>query len=151
MRARPCDGRARAKLDAVGLLATIEPLNTTDVPGYLLNGSAQAQRIVAAVGAPNLKLQWDAYHLQIMEGNLTASFERYRDIIGHVQIAGVPGRNEPNVGEINYGFLLAQIDRLGYQGFVGCEYRPRTDTLAGLGWAAAYGVVAAEPSLHGAD
>ncbi len=131
---------AADRLARHGMSATIEPLNTTDVPGYLLNGSVQARRIIEAVGRPNLKLQWDAYHLQIMEGNLAASFERHRDIIGHVQIAGVPGRNEPDVGEINYGFLLAHLDALGYQGMVGCEYRPRAGTLAGLGWAKPYGI-----------
>lgn len=133
---------AARKLATHGITATIEPLNSFDVPGYVLSGSAQARRLIEAVGEPNLGLQWDAYHLQIMEGNLAASFERHREVIGHVQIAGVPGRNEPDIGEINYGFLLAHMDRLGYQGFVGCEYRPRAGTLAGLGWAAAYGIEA---------
>jgi hydroxypyruvate isomerase len=131
---------AARKLAGHGMTATIEPLNTFDVPGYVLTGSAQARRLIEAVAEPNLKLQWDAYHLQIMEGNLAASFERHREVIGHVQIAGVPGRNEPDIGEINYRFLLAGMDRLGYQGFVGCEYRPRAGTLAGLGWAADYGI-----------
>lgn len=122
------------------MIATIEPLNSTDVPGYLLSGSRQARRLIEAVGRPNLKLQWDAYHLQIMEGNLAVSFERNQDIIGHVQIAGVPGRNEPDVGEINYWFLLARLDALGYRGLVGCEYRPRAGTRQGLGWARSYGI-----------
>lgn len=122
------------------MTATIEPLNSTDVPGYLLSGSRQARRLIEAVGRATLKLQWDAYHLQIMEGNLAISFERNQDIIGHVQIAGVPGRYEPDVGEINYRFLLARLDALGYQGLIGCEYRPRAATLAGLGWAKPYGI-----------
>lgn len=131
---------AARKLASHGITATIEPLNTIDVPGYVLAGSAQARRIIEAVAEPNLKLQWDAYHLQIMEGNLAACFQRHREVICHVQIAGVPGRHEPDIGEINYRFLLAEMDRLGYRGFVGCEYRPRAGTLAGLGWAAAYGI-----------
>jgi hydroxypyruvate isomerase len=142
---------ATRKLAPHDLVATIEPLNTVDVPGYLLNGSAQARRIIEAVASPHLKLQWDAYHLQIMEGNLTASFERHRDIVGHVQIAGVPGRNEPDIGEINYAFLLAQIDRLGYQGFVGCEYRPKASTRDGLGWAAGYGITPDAAAAHATD
>ena len=95
-------------------------------------------RIIAAVARPNLKLQWDAYHLQIMEGNLCASFERHRAIIGHVQIAGVPGRNEPHDCEIDFRFLLSHIERLGYDGLIGWEYKPRGATLAGLGWVALY-------------
>jgi hydroxypyruvate isomerase len=129
---------AARKLAKHGIAATIEPLNSFDVPGYLLNGSMQAR-------------QWDAYHLQIMEGNLAASFERHRGVIGHVQIAGVPGRNEPDIGEINYGFLLAQMDRLGYRGFVGCEYRPLAGTLAGLGWAAPFGVRPSDASGQAAQ
>ncbi len=131
---------AADRLARHGMSATIEPLNSIDVPGYMLSGSRQARRLIEAVGRANLKLQWDAYHLQIMEGNLAVSFERDRDIIGHVQIAGVPGRNEPDSGEINYWFLLARMDALGYQGTVGCEYRPRSGTLAGLGWARSYGI-----------
>ncbi|MSO73787.1 MAG: hydroxypyruvate isomerase [Alphaproteobacteria bacterium] len=133
-------GLAADRLARHRMTATIEPLNSIDVPGYLLNGSAQARRIIEVVGRPNLNLQWDAYHLQIMEGNLLASFERNQDIIGHVQIAGVPGRNEPDRGEINYSFLLARLDALSYQGAVGCEYRPSAGTLAGLGWAKPYGI-----------
>ena len=131
---------ASDRLSPHGLTATIEPLNSTDVPGYVLSGSTQARRIIDAVARPNVKLQWDAYHLQIMEGNLVASFERHLPVIGHVQIAGVPGRFEPADCEIDYRFLLARIAALGYQGWVGCEYRPRTETLAGLGWARDYGV-----------
>ena len=131
---------AADRLARYGMTGTIEPLNSTDVPGYVLTGSHQARRLIDAVGRPNLTLQWDAYNLQIMEGNLSVSFERHQDIIGHVQIAGVPGRNEPDFGEINYWFLLARLDALGYQGAVGCEYRPRAGTLNGLGWARSYGI-----------
>jgi hydroxypyruvate isomerase len=132
--------RAADALARHGLSATIEPLNSIDVPGYVLSGSRQARRIIEAVARPNLKLQFDAYHLQIMEGDLIASFERHLDIIGHVQIAGVPGRNEPDRGEVDLGFLLARLDELGYQGWISCEYRPRAGTLAGLGWARRYGI-----------
>ena len=130
---------------ARGIRTLIEPLNSFDVPGYLLNGSKQARRVIEAVGAEgsdNLFLQYDVYHLQIMEGNLAHSFERDLDIIGHVQISGVPGRFEPSVGEINYPFLFALFDRLGYDGWVGCEYRPEGETRAGLGWASEYGIAA---------
>ncbi len=125
---------------ARGIRTLIEPLNHFDMPGYLLNGSEQAREIIAAVGSDNLFLQYDVYHLQIMEGNLAYSFERLLDIIGHVQIAGVPGRFEPVVGEINYPYLFQLFDRLGYDGWVGCEYRPEGDTRAGFGWAAEYGI-----------
>ncbi|HIM46825.1 MAG TPA: hydroxypyruvate isomerase family protein [Alphaproteobacteria bacterium] len=123
-----------------GVRTLIEPLNSFDMPGYLLNGSKQARRVIEAVGSDNLFLQHDVYHLQIMEGNLAYSFKRDLDIISHVQIAGVPGRFEPTVGEINYPYLFALIDRLGYDGWVGCEYRPEGDTRAGLGWAGEYGI-----------
>jgi hydroxypyruvate isomerase len=125
---------------ARGIRTLIEPLNSFDVPGYLLKGTQQARRVIDAVGSDNLYLQYDVYHLQIMEGNLAHSFERDLDIIGHVQIAGVPGRFEPTVGEINYPYLFALFDRLGYDGWIGCEYRPEGDTRAGLGWARDYGI-----------
>ena len=123
-----------------GVRTLIEPLNSFDVPGYLLNGSKQARRVIEAVGSDNLYLQYDVYHLQIMEGNLAHSFERDLDITSHVQIAGVPGRHEPVIGEINYPYLFTLFDRLGYDGWVGCEYRPEGETRAGLGWARDYGI-----------
>ncbi|MBT6828847.1 MAG: TIM barrel protein, partial [Rhodospirillaceae bacterium] len=125
---------------ARGIRTLIEPLNSFDMPNYLLNGTKQARRIIEAVGSDNLYLQYDAYHLQIMEGNLAHSFERDLDIISHVQIAGVPGRFEPSVGEINYPYLFALFDRLGYDGWIGCEYRPAGETRAGFGWASEYGI-----------
>jgi hydroxypyruvate isomerase len=131
---------AADQFKARGIRTLIEPLNHFDMPGYLLNGSVQARRFIEAAGGDNLYLQYDVYHLQIMEGNLAHSFERDLDIIGHVQIAGVPGRFEPAVGEINYPYLFALFDRLGYDGWVGCEYRPEGDTRAGFGWAADYGI-----------
>lgn len=122
------------KAAAVGITLLIEPINTHDIPGYFLNYQRQARRIIEHVGAPNLKLQLDLYHCQIMEGDLATHLKDYADIAAHVQIAGVPGRNEPDVGEINYPFLFELMDRLGYDVWVGCEYRPRGRTEDGLGW-----------------
>ncbi len=121
-----------------GITLVIEPINTRDIPGYFLNYQAQARRIIERVGEANLKLQLDLYHCQIMEGDLTRHIEAYADIIAHVQIAGVPERHEPDVGEINYPYLFAVLDRVGYSGWVGCEYRPKGRTEDGLGWFAPY-------------
>ena len=119
----------------------LEPLNTTDNPGYFLTGSEQARQIIEAVDCENVRLQCDFYHLQIMEGHLSETLTRHFDVIGHIQISGVPGRHEPDVKqEINYPYLLQLIDELGYDGWVGCEYRPRCDTLEGLTWAQPYGI-----------
>lgn len=112
----------------------IEPINPRDMPGYFLSRQADAHAIREEVGAPNLKVQMDFYHAQIMEGDITTTFRRYKDHIGHVQIAGVPDRHEPDTGEVNYRYLFALLDELGYEGWVGCEYRPRNGTLEGLGW-----------------
>ncbi len=103
-------------------------------PGYLLNRQAEAHAIREEVGAPNLKVQMDLYHAQIVEGDLAEKFRRWLPHIGHVQIAGVPGRHEPDVGEINYGYLFKLLDDLRYDGWVGCEYRPAASTTAGLAW-----------------
>ncbi|HUF88105.1 MAG TPA: 2-oxo-tetronate isomerase, partial [Thermohalobaculum sp.] len=104
---------------------TIEPINSRDMPGYHLATSDDAVAVLDAVGAANLGLQLDLYHAQIMEGDLTRRIERLMPRIAHMQIAGVPERHEPDAGEVNYPHLFALIDRLGYAGFVGCEYRPR--------------------------
>lgn len=126
---------------AHGVRLLLEPLNTVDNPGYFLTGSAQARRIIDQVERDNVRLQCDFYHLQIMEGHLAETLTAQFDVIGHIQISGVPGRNEPDaLQEINYPFLLSLIDQLGFDGWVGCEYRPRGDTLAGLDWALPYGV-----------
>ena len=113
---------------------TIEPINPHDMPGYYLNTQAEAHAIREEVGAANLKVQMDFYHAQIVEGDLSAKLKRWLPHIGHVQIAGVPGRHEPDVGEINYAHLFVLLDELAYAGWVGCEYKPRNGTLAGLGW-----------------
>jgi len=113
---------------------TIEPINPRDLPGYLLNTQAHAHAIREEIGARNLKVQMDLYHAQIVEGDLTEKLRRYVPHIGHVQIAGVPGRTEPDTGEINYGYLFKVLDDLRYDGWVGCEYRPQKSTTDGLTW-----------------
>jgi hydroxypyruvate isomerase len=123
-----------------GRVALIEPINTRDIPGYLLNTPAEAAALMAELGLSSLMLQFDFYHAQIMTGDLARSFERHLPIIGHVQIAGVPERHEPDVGEVNYSYLFDLIDRLGYAGWVGCEYFPAGSAEAGLGWAYRYGI-----------
>ena len=116
----------------------IEPINTRDMPGFFLNRSDEALRLMERVGSDNLHLQADIYHMQVMEGDLARRLEAAMTAIAHIQIADNPGRHEPGSGEINYAFLLALIDRLGYAGWVGCEYLPLTTTEAGLAWMAPY-------------
>tara|TARA_R100001086_G_scaffold218680_1_gene135460 strand:+ start:1107 stop:1913 length:807 start_codon:yes stop_codon:yes gene_type:complete len=116
----------------------IEPINQRDAPGYFLSYQAQAADIVARVGKPNLKIMFDCYHAQIMEGDLLKRFEQHLPMIGHLQIAAVPSRGEPDEGEIAYDRLLPAMADLGWDGHVGAEYRPRTTTDAGLGWMSAY-------------
>ena len=120
-----------------GVTLMIEPINTRDIPGYFLNRQDEAHAIRAEVGAPNLKVQMDFYHCQIVEGDLIAKLRRWVDGIGHMQVAGVPERHEPDAGltnEVNYFRVFEAIDEAGYRGWVGCEYRPRAGTRAGLGW-----------------
>ncbi|MBM85400.1 MAG: hydroxypyruvate isomerase [Rhodospirillaceae bacterium] len=126
--------RAAPVAAARGKTLIIEPINTRDIPGYFLNYQAQARSIIEEVGADNIRLQFDLYHCQIMEGDLAVHMREYFNLISHMQIAGIPGRHEPDVGEVNYSFLFDLMDELGYGGWVGCEYRPKGDTLAGLGW-----------------
>jgi hydroxypyruvate isomerase len=117
-----------------GITVVIEPINTRDIPGFFLIRQDDAQAICAEVGAPNLKVQFDLYHCQIVEGDLAVKLKRDMKSIGHIQIAGVPERHEPDIGEVNYPYLFALVDELGYDGWIGCEYRPRAGTSAGLGW-----------------
>jgi 2-dehydrotetronate isomerase len=123
-----------------GVTLTVEPINHRDMPGYFLRTSTQALAVLQDLALDNVRLQFDLYHAQISEGDLTRRVERLVPWIAHVQIAGVPDRHEPGDGEVNFPYLLKRLDDLGYGGWVGCEYRPKTDTRAGLGWAAAYGV-----------
>ena len=125
---------AAARLKAQGLKLLIEPINTHDLPGFFLHGTRQALDLIEEVGADNLFLQYDAYHMQRMEGDLAHTLAANMEKIAHLQIADNPGRHEPGTGEINFDFLFAHLDRLGYPGWVGCEYKPATTTEAGLGW-----------------
>jgi hydroxypyruvate isomerase len=125
---------AAAALKRAGLRLLIEPINTYDIPGFWLNRTAQAAAVLAEVGTDNAFIQYDIYHAQRMEGELAATLQNYLPQIGHVQLADNPGRHEPGSGEIHYPFLFAHLDRIGYTGWVGCEYKPATTTEAGLGW-----------------
>ncbi|WP_354684058.1 2-oxo-tetronate isomerase [Cupriavidus necator] len=123
---------------AQGITIVIEPINTRDMPGYFLNRQDDAQAICKEVGAANLKVQFDCYHCQIVEGDIAMKLKRDMPGIGHIQIAGVPERHEPDLGELNYPYLFEVIDALGYDGWIGCEYRPRAGTSEGLGWLKPY-------------
>jgi len=129
---------AARRLGEVGVQLLIEPINTRSVPGFFLTRSAQAIDVLNAVGEANAFLQYDVFHMQIMEGDLARSIERLLGRIGHIQIADVPERHEPGTGEINFEFLLRHLDAIGYSGWVGCEYNPRGDTREGLKWAKPY-------------
>ena len=125
---------AAAELDRAGLQLVLEPVNDRDVPGFFLTRTQPALDIIAEVGAPNLTLQFDIYHTQVMEGDIARTLARNFSRIGHIQLADNPGRNEPGTGEINYPFLFRRIDELGYRGWIGCEYKPAGATAAGLDW-----------------
>lgn len=125
---------AAAELDKAGLRLLIEPINTFDIPGFFLCRTAQALDILDEVAAPNAFVQYDIYHAQRMEGELAATMQKHLARIGHIQLADNPGRNEPGTGEINYAFLFAHLDRIGYSGWIGCEYKPAAGTEAGLAW-----------------
>lgn len=127
-------GYAARALAAHGITLLIEPINSRDMPGYFLTTQAEAHAIREEVGEPNLKVQMDFYHVQIMEGDIAMKVRKWFEHIGHIQIASVPARNEPDDGEVNYRYLFRLLDELGYQGWIGCEYRPRGRTEDGLGW-----------------
>jgi len=144
---------AAATLGAHGITTVIEPINKTlDAPpnapgyttegmhGYFLNHTDQARRVIEEVGSEHLALHLDIYHMQMLEGHLAATLRASLALLRHVQIAGVPGRHEPSMGEIHYPYLFQLLDESGYQGWIGCEYRPRADTWSGLAWAAPYGI-----------
>ena len=123
-----------------GITLQLEPLNSRDMPGYFIHTTGETLRLVERIDRPNVMLQFDLYHCQIMEGDLAAHVHALKGRFSHVQIAGVPGRHEPDFGEINYPYLLDLLDATGYQGWVAAEYRPRNGTLAGLGWARRWGI-----------
>jgi hydroxypyruvate isomerase len=125
---------ASEQLAAQGIRLVMEMINTRDMPGFYLNGTRQALAIREQVGSPNLYLQYDIYHMQVMEGDLARTLQAHLAAVGHVQLADNPGRHEPGTGEINFRFLFQHLDRIGYQGWVGCEYKPLGSTEAGLGW-----------------
>ena len=127
-------GFAAPRLASAGVRLLIEPINTIDIPGFMLTRTHQARSVISEVASDNLFLQHDIYHMQIMEGDLARTIEGNLDIIGHMQLADNPGRNEPGTGEINYPFLFDLIDASGYEGWIGCEYRPKSTTQEGLGW-----------------
>jgi hydroxypyruvate isomerase len=127
---------AAQRAGSVGVSVLIEPINTRDIPGYLLNRQDDAHAVLAEVGSPHLKVQMDLYHCQIVEGDVAMKLRRYLPGggVGHLQVAGVPDRHEPDAGEVNFHYLFDVIDALGFDGWIGCEYRPAAATSAGLGW-----------------
>jgi hydroxypyruvate isomerase len=129
---------AAATLARAGIALVMEAINDRDVPGFFVSTPRQALQLIAAADCANLALQYDLYHAQVMEGNLAATLQDNLARIGHIQVADTPGRHEPGSGEINFPFLFAHLDRLGYAGWIGCEYHPATTTEAGLGWLAAW-------------
>lgn len=131
---------AAGKLKEAGVRLLIEPVNTFDIPGFFLSRTAQALSLIRDTGSDNLFLQYDIYHMQRMEGELLNTIQANLPSIRHIQLADNPGRFEPGTGEINYRVVLAQLDAMGYQGWVGCEYKPRAGTVNGLGWRAEIGV-----------
>jgi hydroxypyruvate isomerase len=133
--------RAAAAAAARSIRLLIEPINPRDRPDYFLTRAEHAADIIAKLARPNVRIQFDFYHAQIVGGDLIRRFEKLRPAIGHVQIAAVPSRHEPDEGEVNYPEIFAALDRIGYAGWISCEYRPRARTIDGLAWARAYGVV----------
>jgi len=129
---------AAGRLKAAGLALMLEPINTRTVPGFYLATTRQALAVLDAAGADNAFLQYDLFHMQIMEGDLANTIQELLPRIGHLQLADVPGRHEPGTGEINFAFLLPYLDRIGYAGWIGCEYNPLGDTSEGLAWATPY-------------
>jgi hydroxypyruvate isomerase len=131
---------ATEQAQPAGVRLVIEPINHRDMPRYFLNTQAQGAAIVEAIGRDRLGLQFDVYHVQVTEGDITKRMEQFMSVITHMQIADVPARNEPGTGEIGWAYVFRRIDELGYTGWVGCEYRPAGDTAAGLTWRERFGV-----------
>jgi 2-dehydrotetronate isomerase len=133
--------RAAEQAATANITLLIEPINPRDRPDYFMHRVEHAADVIGKIGAPNVRMQFDFYHVQIISGDLIKRFEKYLPVIGHLQIAAVPNRGEPDEGEINYPAVFEAVDRSGYNGWIGCEYKPRTRTEDGLGWARRYGVV----------
>jgi hydroxypyruvate isomerase len=131
-----------------GITLLIEPINPRDRPGYFLSHVEHAADLVAKIGAPNVRVQFDFYHIQIVGGDLIRRFEKFLPVIGHLQIAAVPTRGEPDEGEINFPAIFQAVDKSGYAGWIGCEYKPRTRTEDGLGWAKPYGIAPKRSLSH---
>ena len=131
---------AADRLGAAGIKLLIEPINTFDIPGFFLSRTQQALEVIRDTGSANLFLQYDIYHMQRMEGELANTMKAHLPQIAHIQLADNPGRNEPGTGEINYRFLFGFLEAIGYDGWIGCEYKPKGKTVNGLGWRAAHGV-----------
>ena len=130
-------GNLRFAADALAkerIKLLVEPINTLDIPGFFLNRTEQAVQLIADVRSSNLFIQYDIYHMQVMEGDIARTVQKHLPRIAHIQLADNPGRNEPGTGEIIYPFLFRHLDTIGYRGWVGCEYKPRTTTVDGLGW-----------------
>jgi hydroxypyruvate isomerase len=125
---------AAEEASRAGVVLLIEPINTRDMPGYFLNRQDEAHAIVEEIASPALKVQMDLYHCQIVEGDICTKLKKYLKKVGHIQIASVPARNEPNAGELDYNYVLALVEDLGYEGWIGCEYRPKGETSEGLDW-----------------
>lgn len=125
---------AAQALQENGIRLIVEAINTRDIPGFFLTNTKQALDIIEKVGSDNLNFQYDIYHMQIMEGDLAPTLSEHIGQIQHVQLADNPGRHEPGTGEINYPFLFKHLDSIGYDGWIGCEYKPKTTTHEGLGW-----------------
>jgi hydroxypyruvate isomerase len=125
---------AAQKLAEREITLLLEAINTRDMPGFVVSTQKESHAICEEVGAPNLKMQMDLYHMQVMEGDLATKLKQYASKCGHIQIAGCPERNEPNTGEVRYEYLFRLIDAIGYEGWLGCEYRPAGKTTDGLGW-----------------
>ncbi len=129
---------AADKLKDAGIKLLVEAINTRDIPGFYVSGTQQTLDLIAASGSDNIFVQYDIYHMQIMEGDLAPTMEKHLAQIPHIQLADNPGRNEPGTGEINYPFLFEFLDKIGYDGWIGCEYKPKAGTDEGLGWAKSY-------------
>jgi hydroxypyruvate isomerase len=132
--------RAAEMVKGTDIVVIIEPINTRDIPGYLLNTTAEARSIIHEVGGPNIGLQFDLYHRQVMEGDVAMAIQEFGPLARHYQVASPPDRGEPDDGEMNYAYLFKLIDQSGFTGYVGCEYKPRKGTVEGLGWARKLGL-----------